>query len=100
MKYSNELKKQAVEEYLSGGRQGEVVQKYGLSDKSRLGSWVKQYREFGCFPDGRGKATGAGKGRPKKVDPTQMSKDEYIKYLEMENDILKQLRSLNNNQQN
>ena len=71
----------------------DLVRKYELSDKSRIRLWHKQYLEYGCFPDGRGKAS---KGRPPKVDLKQMSKDEYIAYLEMENDILKQLRSLNN----
>lgn len=95
--YSDELKRQIVEEYLSGTGRNELVRKYNLSGKKRIQVWREKYLKYGCFPDGRGKAKGGG--RPRKVDVSQMSQDEYIAYLEMENDILKQLRSLNSNPQ-
>lgn len=94
-KYSDELKKKAVEEYLNGGKFKEILRKYGMKSGSQLRRWRDKYLEYGCFPDGRGRS---GAGRPKSIDKTKMTKDEYIEYLEMENDILKQLRSLSNSQ--
>lgn len=94
-KYSNELKEQVVKEYLSGSGMMELVRKYDLSDKSRIRRWKEKYLEYGGFPDGRGNKGG---GRRRKVDPSAMTEQEYIRYLEMENDILKQLRSLSSNQ--
>ena len=93
-KYSDELKKKIVEEYLDGARMYDLVKKYGLSGHGRIGKWRDKYLKYGCFPDGRGKSKGGG--RPRKIDVSQMKKDEYIAYLEMENTILKQLCSLNN----
>lgn len=90
-KYSKETKKKVVEEYLSGKSMKEVMTKYGLKSHSQLRHWRDQYLKYEDFPDGRGKGSS---GRPKNVDTTQMTKDEYIAYLEMENDILKRLRSL------
>lgn len=95
-KYSDELKKQVVEEYLAGARLMDLVRKYNLSDKSQILRWRDKYLEYGSFPDGRGKGS---PGRPRSTDTSKMTKDEYIAYLEMENKILKKLRSLNNNQQ-
>lgn len=94
-KYSDELKEQVVKEYLAGSRMLDLVRKYDLSDKSRIQRWKNKYLEYGEFPDGRGKKSG---GRPRKVEPSVMTEQEYIRYLEMENDILKQLRSLSSSQ--
>ena len=48
--YSAELKKQAVEEYLSGkGSQREICKKYGILSKRTLRDWIMWYnghREF------------------------------------------------------
>lgn len=93
-KYSDELKEQVVKEYLSGAGPSELVRKYSLSHKNRVFVWRDKYLKFGAFPDGRGKNNNGG--RPKSIDTTKMTKDEYIQFLEMENDILKQLRSLSN----
>ena len=95
-KYSDEIKKKAVEEYLSGSRLKDVMSNYGIKSDSQIRKWRDQYLEYGCFPDGRRKRNS---GRPKSTDKTKMTKDEYIEYLEMENDILKQLRSLSKSQQ-
>ena len=92
-KYDNELKEKVVKEYLSGEKQSLICFEYGIH-KTQLYHWVAKYKEVGTFPDGRGKR---GKGKnPKlvKVDTSKMTKDEYIAYLEMENDILKYLASL------
>ena len=90
--YSNELKEQVVKEYLEGAKMNELVLRYELADKSRIRKWRDQFITYGCFPDRRG--TGKGGGRPRNVDTSSMTQEEYIRYLEMENDILKQLRSL------
>ena len=43
-RYSPELKIAVVEAYLSGkGSMAELAKKYGLSDKSRVGDWLKSY---------------------------------------------------------
>lgn len=94
--YSDELKEQVVKEYLSAARMTELVRKYDLAGKSRILKWAEKYLKHGAFPDGRGKAKG-GKHRPK-ADTTAMTREEYICYLEMENAVLKQLRSLGNSQ--
>jgi transposase-like protein len=93
-RYSNKLKEQVVKEYLSGAKIMELVREYDLTDKSRVLKWRDKYLEYGG-PDGRGKGS---KGRPRKVDLPTMTQQEYINYLEMENYILKQLRSLSSNQ--
>jgi len=90
--YSLELKEKIVKEYLAGKRQSEILLEYEIH-KSQLHHWVRQYKQFGTFPDGRGKAK-TGRPRLNKIDISQMTKDEYIAYLEMENDILKYLASL------
>lgn len=94
-KHSDVLKKQVAEEYLAGKGRNAILREYDIVD-SVLGRWVRQYRDYGSFPDSRGKKA---TGRPKNLDIAAMNKDEYIMYLEMENQILKQLRSLNNNLQ-
>ena len=43
-RYSKELKKQAVLDYLSGqGSQQEICQRYGIRSKSKLQKWIKKY---------------------------------------------------------
>ncbi len=93
--YLEEFKINVVKDYLSGTRYSEILSKYDI-DKDRLLSWTKQYKQTGRCEDRTGKKA---KGRNKKIDIKDMTKDEYIRYLEMENDILKQLRSLNNSRQ-
>lgn len=95
--FPEEFKIEVVKDYLSGTRYSEVLRKYDI-ERSRLLTWTKQYQETGRCEDRTGRH-GKGSGRPRKVDPAIMSKDEYIRYLEMENDILKQLSSLNNSRQ-
>lgn len=93
-RYTDEFKKQVVEEYLRGAPMSQILRRYDLH-KSVFRRWRDKYLKYGSFPDGRGKGA---TGRPCKTDTSQMTKDEYIKYLEMENEILKQLRSLSSNQ--
>ena len=48
--YSPELKRQAVEDYLSGkGSQAELSKKYGLRDRRQLRNWLKVYNAHGSF---------------------------------------------------
>lgn len=55
-RYSNELKKQALQDYLSGKySQGEIVRKYELPDKSVFKNWINKYnshREITATPKG------------------------------------------------
>lgn len=95
-KYNDELKERVVKEYLSGARMTELVRKYELADKSRVLKWTEKYLKHGAFPDGRGGAKRGG--RHKSPDLTGMTQEEYIRYLEMENAVLKQLRSLSSSQ--
>ncbi|MBQ6452408.1 MAG: transposase [Solobacterium sp.] len=98
--YSPESKKEAVEKYLSGELGGIVIaaRKLGLRSKTQLRVWVKQYREDPELlkEDGRtvGKKNGVRKSRPKKVILDELSKDEQIEYLKMENAILKKVKAL------
>lgn len=89
--YSTELKERVVKEYLEGAKMNE------LADKGRIRKWRDQFLKYGCFPDRRG--TGKGGGRPRKVNTSSMTQEEYIRYFEIENDILKQLRSLSSKKQ-
>jgi len=91
-KYSDEFKEKVVKEYLAGARLTDITMKYEIH-KTQLSVWTKKWREHGCFPDGRGKAK---TGRPKitTVNKDEMTKDEYINYLEMEIDILKYIAFL------
>ena len=48
--YSQELKRHAVEDYLSGmGSQGELRKKNGLRDRRQLRNWLKGYKAHGDF---------------------------------------------------
>ncbi len=88
-KYTNELKKEVVSKYLAGeGSMNYLADKYGILDRKRVSVWVKQYKNGNTeFIDNRGKHS---KGRPKKLkDISEMTKDEYIKQLELELEILK-----------
>lgn len=95
--YPEDFKINVVKDYLSGARFSEVISKYDI-EKTRLIKWTRQYHQTGRCEDRSGR-TSKGGGRPRKVDPAVMTKDEYIRYLEMENDILKQLSSLNSSRQ-
>jgi D-alanyl-D-alanine carboxypeptidase len=61
--------------------------------------WLRLYKENPDLlkQDNRGKASkkdGVRKGRPKKVILDELSKDEQIEYLKMENAILKKVKAL------
>lgn len=101
--YSAEFKLKAVEQYLSGEIGGVIIaaQKLGLRSKTQLRRWIKLYRQDPELlkRDGRklGKKDGIRKGRPKQVKLDELSKDEQIEYLKMENAILKKAKALRKN---
>ena len=89
-KYSDDFKEKVVKEYLEGVRLTDVVVKYNVH-KTQIMRWTKKWQEFGKFPDRRGKR---GKGKvikPKTLKKEDMTKDEYIAYLEMQLEIKKYL---------
>ena len=100
-KYTPEFKKEAVEKYLSGELGGctTAARKLGLRGKAQLLRWTRLYREDPELlkKDGRGKTSaedGVKKGKPEKADLDELSKDEQIEYLKMENAILKKAKAL------
>ena len=103
-KYSYEFKKEAVEKYLSGELGGctNAARKLGLRNETQLLNWTKLYKQDPELlkQDNRGKASikdGVKKGRPKQIKLNELSKDEQIEYLKMENAILKKAKALRKN---
>ena len=99
-KYSYEFKKEAVEKYLSGelGGMTAATRRLGLRAHKQLQDWIRLYKEDPELlkQDGRTKGIkdGVKKGRPGKVNLDELSKDEQIEYLKMENAILKKAKAL------
>ena len=99
-KYSYEFKKGAVEKYFTGQYGGYDIlsARLGLRSSKQLRDWVKLYRQDPDLlkQDGRTlrKKDGVRKGKPKNVDTDELSKDEQIEYLKMENAILKKVKAL------
>ena len=99
-KYSPEFKKEAVEKYLSGelGGMTAATRKLGLRSDNQLRNWIKLYKQDPELlkQDGRrlGKKDGVRKGRPKKVNLDEMTKDEQIEHLKMEIAVLKKAKAL------
>lgn len=100
-KYSPEFKKKAVEMYLSGEIGGVTLasRALGLRSHKQLQRWTKLYRENPELlnEDNRGKASakeGVRKGRPKKVNLEELSLEEQIEHLKMENAVLKKAKAL------
>lgn len=98
--YSYEFKINAVESYLSGkyGSMRKTAEALGMTDKSQLLVWKKLYLENPELlkTDGRqlGKKDGIKKGRPKKINLDEFDKDEQIRRLKMEIDVLKKAKAL------
>ena len=94
-KYSPEFKKKAVEKYLNGelGSMAYSSRQLGLRSHEQLRQWIKLYKQDPELlkQDGRhmGKKDGIQKGRPNKVKLDELSKDELIEHLKMENAVLK-----------
>ena len=102
-KYSPEFKKKAVEKYLNGelGSMAYASRQLGLRSREQLRQWIKLYKQDPELlkVDGRhfGKKDGVQKGRPKRIKLEELSKDEQIEYLKMENAVLKKVKALRKN---
>ena len=76
--YSPELKRQAVEDYLSGkGSQAELSKKYGLRDRRQLQNWLKVYHAHGDFNSR--KNSGGGNCMKQGRDTTQEERIQIVK---------------------
>ena len=76
--YSPELKRQAVEDYLSGkGSQAELSKKYGLRDRRQLRNWLKVYHAHGDFNSR--KNSGGGSYMKQGRDTTQEERIQIVK---------------------
>ena len=76
--YSPELKRQAVEDYLSGkGSQAELSKKYGLRDRRQLRNWLKVYNAHGDFNSR--KNSGGGSYTKQGRDTTQEERIQIVK---------------------
>ena len=76
--YSPELKRQAVEDYLSGmGSQEELSKKYGLRDRRQLRNWLKVYNAHGDFNSR--KNSGGGSYMKQGRDTTQEERIQIVK---------------------
>ena len=76
--YSPELKRQAVEDYLSGkGSQAELSKKYGLRDRRQLRNWLKVYNAHGDFNSR--KNSGGGSYMKQGRDTTQEERIQIVK---------------------
>ena len=102
-KYSPEFKKEAAEKYLSGkyGGYDLLSRELGLRSSRQLRNWVELYRQDPELlkQDGRhlGKKDGVQKGKPKKVKLEDLSLEEQVEHLKMENAILKKAKALRKN---
>lgn len=91
-RYTEEFKEKVVKEYLEGPLSTEAIaMKYEIRSSTQIKRWTKKWREHGGFPDNRGKSKHKRKGRPRlhTTVKEEMTKDEYIAYLEMQLEIKK-----------
>jgi len=87
-KYSLEFRERVARERLEEGATIPYLQKkYGIKSQAQIVNWTKWYSENGTAKQ----VTGKRRGRPK-VDPS--STEERLKFLEMENALLKKLNEL------
>jgi len=95
-KYSAEFKIKLVKEYLSckSGGVDAITKKYGLKSNKQICGWLKIYKNEGpeaFLIEKRGRKS---QGRPVSVKLDEMSLEQQVEYLKMENDILKKLKAL------
>lgn len=96
--FTFEVKRDAVQRFLSGETWMSIAQDLGLASPNVLTSWVKIYREHGedgLRPKRKGRPPGTGQSR---VLSHTEELERRIKYLEAENAYLKALRDLMNNE--
>lgn len=87
--YKDAFKLGVLNEYFNGARSSDLEAKYDIS-RNRIYRWRNQWKEHGSFPDNRGKKA-TGRPKLKKISKEEMTKDEYIEYLEMQLEIKKYL---------
>lgn len=89
--YSKEFKIMVVEDYLSGKNGGivQIAKKYSIPKEYMVTLWTRKYQSAGpdSLGENRGKAKGIRKGRPKK----NLSIEEKLRYLEVENAYLREI---------
>lgn len=91
--YSPEFKIQIVEEYLKGGMSyNDLKDKHDMPNASPIKAWVKQYNKLGKTSFYKEKRGRKSIGSPK--DYNKMTDAEKVKYLEMENAVLKKVAAL------
>jgi len=83
-KYSFELKKEVVEDYLKGMGKFELMKKYDVLSSTQISKWIRDYKAKGY--EG---LKSMKRGRPKKN-----KEQNEIEQLRMENEILKKIRDL------
>ncbi|MDD2627620.1 MAG: transposase [Clostridia bacterium] len=101
--YTVEEKNKIIEEYLSGSiGYYEAMRKYGLSSSSMITRWRQQYEKYGTTTNNTGKATKKGliKGRPKKIKPDEMSREDLIQYVTAVEDVKKSMAYLKKQKKN
>ena len=87
-KYSLEFRNKIARERLEEGATLPYLQKkYNIPSQAQIVNWTKWYRENGTAQQ----VTGKKRGRPK-VDPNSLG--ERLKFLEMENALLKKYHEL------
>lgn len=85
--YDIELKLQAIRLSESGVTDSKVCEQLGIHDQGRIHVWRKKYQEQGEF--------GLRETRGRKQDlGANEDREQYIKKLEMENEILKKYAEL------
>lgn len=75
--YSAELKLQAVKDYLEGElSQSQIVDKYSISRRTQLSSWIKKYNGHSSLKAYKGETTAMTKGR----STTWQERIEIVQY--------------------
>ena len=90
-KWSIPEKNILVQSYFEGKRVSEIIRENDIADKKIFYQWVRQYKVYGTTVDGRGKSYSkpARAGRPKSVNPDEMTLEELREYVKLLEDIKK-----------
>jgi len=88
--YTVELKLAAVQKFLAGSTKAEILLEFGISNRALFDKWVAAYRQLGANG-----LVAKSKGRkPQSKDLSKQSLEERVRFLEMENEVLKKLHAL------
>ena len=83
-KYSFELKKEIIEDYLKGMGKFELMKKYDVLSSTQISKWIRDYKAKG----------NEGLKAKKKGRPNKSKEQSEIEQLRMENEILKKIQTL------